>query len=166
MRDLAGTALAARPQIAVTDPTTGALLALTDAATLPTGEPVGPPPDSPGYRPRAALARFVRLRDRRCRFPGCRAPARRCHLDHQRPYPHGPTSHTNLCCLCEHHHRLSHQAPGRRMLPAGDGGIAWHTPGGHVVVTHPPRFGADDDLPPPAAPDPPPAAPDDDPPPF
>ena len=73
-----------------------------------------------GARPRAPdgtdaytdrpLYRFVRLRDRRCRFPGCRIRARCCDLDQQVPHPHGDTAHDNLACLCEHHHRLSHQA--------------------------------------------------------
>ncbi|HEX2072731.1 MAG TPA: DUF222 domain-containing protein [Geodermatophilus sp.] len=169
-RTLVGTALAARPQIAVVDPLAGTLLALTDAATLRRGEPVGPPPETAGYRPRAALDRFVRQRDRRCRFPGCRARPRKCDLDHQRPWPWGRTTHTNLCCLCEHHHRLSHQAPGWQMYPTGDGGLAWRTPGGEVFVTRPLRFGADDDLPSPeAVPDrAPPATPAalNDPPPF
>jgi hypothetical protein len=34
------------------------------------------------YQPRDRLARFIRLRDRRCRWPGCGQPARRCDLDH------------------------------------------------------------------------------------
>ena len=41
------------------------------------------PPTDPLYR-------FVRLRDRRCRFPGCRTRARCCDLDHQVPHPTGP----------------------------------------------------------------------------
>jgi hypothetical protein len=141
------TTLSHRPRIAVVDRLRGTLVALTDAAGIRRGEELRPPPDTPGYRPRAELDRFVRLRDRRCRFPGCRARPRRCDLDHTRPWPGGPTSHTNLCALCEHHHRLSHQAPGWSLRPAADGGLAWHAPGGEVVTTFPPRFGADDDLP-------------------
>ena len=37
------------------------------------------------------------------------------------PHPHGPTAHDNLACLCEHHHRLSHQAPGWRLHRDADG---------------------------------------------
>jgi hypothetical protein len=165
VRTLRGTALAHRPHIAVADELTGQLLALTDAAGLRAGRPLGPPSPTDAYSPTAALERFVRLRDRRCRFPGCRKRPIRCDLDHTIPWPWGPTAHDNLCCLCRHHHRLSHQAPGWRLRGLPDGGLEWTTPTGQVLVTHPPRFGADDDLPPPGPPDPP-AAPEDDPPPF
>jgi Domain of unknown function (DUF222) len=56
------------------------------------------------YRPPKGLADHIRTRDRTCRFPGCRHPARRCDIDHGRPYPDGPTSAGNLCCICRHHH--------------------------------------------------------------
>ena len=137
---IAGTALAARPQVAITHPLTGALLALTDAPALRRGDRIGPPAATPGYRPAADVERFVRARDRRCRFPGCRARPRQCDLDHQIPYSRGgPISPCNLCCLCEHHHRLSHQAPGWAMTPMPDGGIRWTLPGGHrLAPTHPP----------------------------
>jgi hypothetical protein len=150
-RTLRDTALAHRPQIALADDLTGQLLALTDAAELRAGRGLGPPPESPGYRPDAALDRFVRLRDRRCRFPGCRARERRDDLDHTVPWPAGPTSPANLAALCRHHHRLRHQAPGWRLRGLDDGGLEWTTPTGQVLVTHPPRHGADDDLPAPSS---------------
>jgi hypothetical protein len=155
-RTVRGTALAHRPEIALVDELSGQLLALTDAAGLRSGRALGTPPESPGYRPGAELDRFVRRRDRRCRFPGCRARPVCCDLDHTVPWPGGPTSAGNLCCLCRHHHRLSHQAPGWRLRGLDGGGLEWTTPTGQVLVTHPPRHGADDDLPPP----------DEEPPPF
>jgi hypothetical protein len=148
VRDLAGTGLAHRPQIAVVDKLRGSLVALTDAAGIRGGAALGPPPETGGYAPGAELDRFVRLRDWRCRFPGCRARARTCDLDHRREWPDGPTSHANLCCLCEHHHRLRHQAPGWRFAEADDGGLAITMPSGDVLVSHPPRFGSDLDIPP------------------
>jgi hypothetical protein len=123
---------------------------LVDPVTgVPTGRRsgIGPPPPTDGYRPGAALDRFVRARDRHCRFPGCRRRAG-TDLDHTVPWPAGPTCCENLAALCRHHHRLSHQAPGWRLEPTGDGGLRWTLPGGHTRVTHPPAYGSDDDQPP------------------
>ncbi|WP_158548482.1 HNH endonuclease signature motif containing protein [Blastococcus sp. TF02A-26] len=152
VRDLTGTGLAHRPHIAVVDMLRGSLVALTDAIGIRRGGSLGPPGGTAEHDPPAALDRFVRLRDRRCRFPGCRARARTCDLDHRREWPHGPTTHANLCCLCEHHHRLKHQAPGWRFDvpddPAHDSALVVTTPGGDTRVSHPPRFGSDLDVPP------------------
>jgi hypothetical protein len=102
----------------VTDPLTGAVL---DVGTT-------------RYRPPAALAEYVRARDRRCRFPGCRRPGRQCDLDHSVPFPKGPTSHTNLCCLCRRHHRLKTEG-GWHVKLDPDG--TWISPTARVYVTTP-----------------------------
>lgn len=154
LRSVGDSPLSRLPQIAVVDEISGQLLALTSTTEIlrvaaGEGAGLGPPPDTPGYSPSAPLERFVRARDRRCRFPGCRASAIRCDLDHNLPWPGGATSADNLCCLCRHHHRLSHQAPGWVMRRVADGGLEWTTPGGERVTTHPPRYGSDDDHPPP-----------------
>lgn len=147
-RRLIDTALAERPRIAVVDQLTGTLLALTDStelrAAVATGRGLGPPGGTTAYRPTDPLYRFVRLRDRRCRFPGCRQRSRCCDLDHQVPHPHGDTAHDNLACLCEHHHRLSHQAPGWRLHRDADGGLVWTLPSGARITTYPPAFGTAD----------------------
>jgi hypothetical protein len=60
----------------------------------------------PGYRPSAALDRFVRCRDMTCRFPNCDRPAECCDVDHTIPHPVGPTHPSNLKCLCRKHYLL------------------------------------------------------------
>lgn len=62
------------------------------------------------YRLPEDLRRVVRLRDRTCRFPGCRRRARGCDIDHSRAWVDGGSTETcNLACLCRKHHRLKHQ---------------------------------------------------------
>ncbi|MGY1624532.1 HNH endonuclease signature motif containing protein [Geodermatophilus sp. SYSU D00965] len=102
---------------------------------------LGAPGPTAGYRPDAALDRFVRARDRRCRFPGCRrrVPAGG-ELDHNRPHPDGPTSAANLAGYCTPDHRGKHQAPGWRHTLAPDGTLTVTTPTGLTAVTTPPPY--------------------------
>lgn len=87
---------------------------------------VGPPPDSPGYRPSRTLLDYVRARDHECQAPGCAVPARRCDAHHVVEWPAGPTSATNLRMLCRHHHRLvTHE--GHEMAVLDDGAVRWTT---------------------------------------
>ncbi len=44
---------------------------------------------SAGYNPPASLRHLIRVRQRRCCFPGCRRPAVRCDLDHTVPFDKG-----------------------------------------------------------------------------
>ena len=92
------------------------------------------------YRPSPALQRAVRARDVHCRFPGCRQPARRCDLDHNRDHARGgPTSLCNLACLCKRHHTLKTETPWvARQLP--DGSIEWTSPLGRLVIDRPERY--------------------------
>jgi hypothetical protein len=140
-----GGGLVDRPRIAVTDALTGALLVLTDArelrASAAAGRGLGPPGASPGYRPGAALDRFTRARDRRCRFPGCRRRVPRGgELDHVEPWPAGPTAAANLTGFCTAHHRGKHQAPGWQFDLASDGTLTVTTPTGLTATTAPPPF--------------------------
>ena len=101
--------------------------------------PVRTRPD-PGERRRfatATQAAYVRARDRRCRFPGCRRPASRSELDHTIPHTHdGPTHECNLCCLCVRHHVVKTAGLWKpEQLP--DGRIIWRSPLGRVYVTEP-----------------------------
>ncbi|SBW28709.1 HNH endonuclease [Candidatus Protofrankia californiensis] len=80
---------------------------------------------------------LVRARDRTCRFPGCRKPARSCDLDHVRPYAKGgPTSEGNLIVACRRHHRAKHDG-GWRMEQATGAVVAWTAPTGRVYRTVP-----------------------------
>ncbi len=59
------------------------------------------------YAVPADLKKWLRVRDRTCRHPGCSVAASRCELDHTRPWSQdGPTSHDNLAHLCRKHHML------------------------------------------------------------
>jgi hypothetical protein len=86
------------------------------------------------YRPPTTLADHVRTRDKTCRFPGCRQPAHRCDLDHSIPYPDGPTSASNLSCLCRHHHRLKHER-NWSVEHGPNGTITWTSPTKRKYVT-------------------------------
>ncbi|MFX5602986.1 HNH endonuclease signature motif containing protein, partial [Acinetobacter baumannii] len=51
------------------------------------------------------MDRFLRARDRHCRWPGCTVPAVRAEVDHTRDYAlGGSTDVTNLAHLCQRHH--------------------------------------------------------------
>ncbi|MGY1620783.1 DUF222 domain-containing protein [Geodermatophilus sp. SYSU D00965] len=158
----AGGGLADRPRIALVDALTGALVSLTDLPEIRraascgadrcrsdpmscthdlTGRPgLRAPGPTDGYRPSAALDRFVRARDRRCRFPGCRRPVVTGELDHRVRYPDGPTAVVNLAGLCVGDHRGKHQAPGWTHDLAPDGTLTVTTPTGLTVTTAPPPF--------------------------
>ncbi len=59
--------------------------ALREVAATAKVKPLVMPSSNPerGYRPSAALAEFVRLRDLTCRFPGCDEPAEVCDIDRE-----------------------------------------------------------------------------------
>ncbi|WP_141243025.1 HNH endonuclease signature motif containing protein [Geodermatophilus obscurus] len=159
-----GGGLADQPRIAVTDAITGALLTLTDLPQLRrtgtcgrpacrrrpeacghdlTGRPgLGRPGPTDAYAPGAALDRFVRARDRRCRFPGCRRRVPKAgELDHHRPHAEGGgTAAANLAGYCTGDHRGKHQAPGWRHDLAPDGSLTVTTPTGLTATTQPPPY--------------------------
>jgi hypothetical protein len=83
----------------------------------------------------------VRARDRRCRFPGCRRRVPKGgELDHQIPWPAGPTSADNLAGFCTGHHRGKHQAPGWTTTLTPDGTLTFTTPTGLTTTTQPPPY--------------------------
>lgn len=84
------------------------------------------------YTVPADLKKWLRVRDRTCRHPGCSVPASRCELDHTRPWSQdGPTSHDNLAHLCRKHHML--KSEGIWHYEQQDGGVLTATsPAGAV----------------------------------
>jgi len=111
------------------------------------------PPPIDRYEPTAAQQRFVKARDRTCRHPGCRRPARWTDADHVIAHADGgETDCANLCSLCRRHHRLKTHAPGWRFVMDDDGTLHVTTPSGVTRTTRPPGLR----LPPTVADDPPP----------
>ncbi|MCW2518791.1 MAG: hypothetical protein JWR46_1410, partial [Mycobacterium sp.] len=96
----------------------------------------GQAPPEPRYTPTAALAEFVRARDLTCRFPGCTVPATSCDVDHTIAWPHGPTSASNLKCLCRTKHPFNALVVVRGIVldHSGDEPSA---SGGELVLTVP-----------------------------
>ena len=97
------------------------------------------PPPVDRYEPTPAQRRFIKARDRTCRHPGCRRPARWTDADHVCPRAEGgETDCTNLCSLCRRHHRLKTHAPGWRFVMTVDGILSVTTPSGVTRTTRPP----------------------------
>ena len=131
-----------RPAIVVGGPFLPGAIARRAAltATVTTIAHPGLAPPEPRYTPSRKLADFVRCRDVTCRFPGCRVPATNCDLDHTIPWPHGPTSASNLSCLCRRHHLLKTfwvGGVGWRIHQAPNGTLLWTAPDGSGYTTVP-----------------------------
>jgi hypothetical protein len=98
----------------ITDPVTGALLDFGRES----------------YQPPQPLVDFLLARDRTCRFPGCRQPARLADIDHARSWESGgTTSAENLGALCRRHHRLKTHG-GWGLESQSDGACIWTSPDG------------------------------------
>lgn len=111
-----------------------------------------------GYRPSRAMVEHVRAVDGVCRGPGCLVEARQCDLDHDVPWPVGPTDVSNLTDKHRQHHRVR-TAGWWKAQRDDEGRVTWRTAAGRTYVTLPkdwldglrPR-----DLPPASAASPPP----------
>lgn len=100
---------------------------------------LGMPPAVERYEHTPAQERFVKVRDRTCRQPGCHNRAGWADLDHVVPHDHGgPTDCENLCCLCRRHHRLKTHAKGWRYAMTRDGVLSVTTPSGVTRTSWPP----------------------------
>lgn len=95
----------------------------------------GQSPPEPRYRPSTALARFIRCRDRTCRFPGCTRTV--TDIDHTIAYPFGPTAASNLVALCREHHMCKTFWAGWRSRQFADGTLEWTDPEGGRHITRP-----------------------------
>lgn len=107
-------------------------------------DPSGLVTETDTYTPTEPMRRFLRARDQHCRFPGCRTPAHRCQIDHNRDHAKGGrTALDNLSHFCPRHHSLKHPAIDERFrwtahsLP--DGSMAWTSPHGRTYTDPPPR---------------------------
>lgn len=90
-------------------------------------------------RPDSAMRRRVQARSRSCVFPGCRAPATACDLDHNQAWSEGgPTRDDNLAPLCRHHHVIKHH--GWALTRSGPGAYQLTSPLGvaHFSGPEPP----------------------------
>ncbi|MEV8240641.1 DUF222 domain-containing protein [Microbacterium testaceum] len=106
------------------------------------------------YQRSAAIDRYLRARDRHCRWPGCTVPAIRSEVDHTLDYAlGGNTDVGNLSHLCQRHHTQKQFTRWSvRQLP--DGILEWTSPTGRTYRDEPlpyspaVRFLPDDPAPP------------------
>lgn len=95
------------------------------------------------YSPTVAISEHVRARHPRCGSYDCARGSRRCDLDHDRPWPRGPTSVTNLVPRCRRHHETKTRGLVQSRLDLG-GSLTTTMLTGLVVTTRPeplPGFG-------------------------
>ena len=89
------------------------------------------------------MAETVAAMDAVCRAPGCTTSARRCDIDHDRPWPAGPTRIANLSAKHRSHH--NHKTRGTWTATTDtDGMILWRTVSRRTYVTR--RHDYDDPL--------------------
>ena len=89
-----------------------------------------------GYEPTVAITEHVRAVHPRCTSYDCARVAARCDLDHDRPWPRGPTDASNLSPRCRRHHELKTRGLVRTRLHH-DGSVTTTTLLGLTVTTRP-----------------------------
>ncbi len=91
-------------------------------------------------RPKAEDVAFIRARDRTCRAPGCRRPARQCDIEHSEDWASSKDSRRcNLACLCRKHHLWKH-LKHTGLIQITPGTLGFRTPLGQHIVTHPESY--------------------------
>lgn len=107
-------------------------------------DPSGLVVETDTYTPTTAMKRFLRARDQRCRFPGCRMPAHRSEIDHNHDHAKGGrTAVDNLAHFCRTHHALKHpDVPDPHRWTAQqrpDGSVTWFSPLARAYTDRTPR---------------------------
>ncbi|WP_344254363.1 HNH endonuclease signature motif containing protein [Terrabacter carboxydivorans] len=87
------------------------------------------------YRPTATMRAQVEAVDGTCRAPGCTVPAARCDLDHDIPWPHGPTEVTNLTSKHRHHHNV--HTHGHWLVRREGDRVRWRTKAARIYDSYP-----------------------------
>jgi Domain of unknown function (DUF222) len=103
------------------------------------------------YKPSAALARYIRARDRVCVFRGCNRQAVRCHLDHRMPHRPGDpdsgcTDRCNMHPLCLSHHLVKHRGGWTLHNDPDTGGVIWTSSTGRQYTIPPHDYRPDDPM--------------------
>ncbi|BAJ76300.1 hypothetical protein MTES_3336 [Microbacterium testaceum StLB037] len=89
------------------------------------------------YHRTTAIDRYLRARDRHCRWPGCTVPAIRSEVDHTLDYAlGGPTHIRNLAHLCQRHHTQK-QFTRWTVKQLSDGILEWTSPTGRTYRDEP-----------------------------
>ena len=97
------------------------------------------PLQSDRYAPSAAIAEHVRMARATCSFYDCGRGSAGCDLDHDTPWPRGPTEVSNIDPKCQRHHdRKTLRILRSRLQPSGD--VTWTTFTGVVVTTRAETF--------------------------
>lgn len=79
-----------------------------------------PPLATDSYQPTVAITEHVRARNPHCTSYDCPRVARRCDLDHDMPWPRGPTDVANLGPRCGRHHETkTRQLVATKLSPDG-----------------------------------------------
>lgn len=87
-----------------------------------------------GYRPTPEMIEHVRAVDGICRGPGCQVRADRCDIDHDIPWPEGPTDVDHLSSKDRKHHRVRTTGLWSAVRHPDDS-IEWRTAAGRRYIT-------------------------------
>ena len=99
-----------------------------------------PPPPSPACERFAnrRQRRWIQLRDRTCRFPGCPVSAWESDIDHIVAWADGGLSTPeNQACLCRGHHHGAKHAEGWSVSGNANGTLTFISPDGRVLTSEP-----------------------------